>query len=110
MLRSYCGQQPQQWLKFLPLVEYEYISSFHGSLQISPFKALYGQECLTPLCLAKPKLSVPSAKETLEEMDCQLQIIKENLKRANNRQKSYADLKRWVQEFKEGHQVFIQVK
>ena len=41
MLRSYCGQQPYQWLKFLPLVEFACISSYHKSLQMSPFKALY---------------------------------------------------------------------
>ena len=84
MLRSYCGQQPRLWLKFLPLVEFAYNSSFHRSLQMSPFKALYGQECLTPLRLANPNLTVPAAKETLEEMDCQLQIIRENLKKAND--------------------------
>ena len=84
MLRSYCDQQPRQWLKFLPLVEFAYNSSFHRSLQMSPFKALYGQEGLTRLRLADPNLSVPAAKETLEEMDHQLQIIRENLKKAND--------------------------
>ena len=63
---------------------------------MSPSKALYGQECLTPLCLTNPNLSVPVAKDTLKEMDHQLQIIRENLKKANNKQKSYADLKRLV--------------
>ena len=29
MLRSYCSQQPQLWIKFLPLVEFAYNSSFH---------------------------------------------------------------------------------
>ena len=42
MLRSYCNQQPQLWLKYLPLVEFAYNSSFHRSLEMSPFKALYG--------------------------------------------------------------------
>ena len=65
---------------------------------MSPFKALYGQECSIPLCLANPNLMVPAAKETLEEMDLQLQIIRENLKKANDRQKSYVDLKSLVQE------------
>ena len=77
---------------------------------MSPFKALYGQECLTPLRLANPNLTVPAAKETLEEIDRQLQIIRENLKKANDQQKSYADLKRSVREFKTGDQVFIRVK
>ena len=72
MLRSYCSQQSRQWFKFLPLVEFAYNSSFRKNLQMSPFKALYGQECVTPLHLANPNLSVPLAKETLEEMDHQL--------------------------------------
>ena len=29
MLRSYCSQQPQLWIKFLPLVEFTYNYSFH---------------------------------------------------------------------------------
>ena len=78
---------------------------------MSPFKDLYGQECLTPLRLANPNLFVPVAKETLEEMDCQLQVMRGNLKKTNDsRQKSYANLKSSMQEFKGGDQVFIQVK
>ena len=110
MLRSYCSQQPRLWLKFLPLVEFAYNSSFHRSLQMSPFKALYGQECLIPLRLADPNLSVPAAKQTLEEMDQQLRLIRENLKRASDRQASYANLKRTPRSFGVGDRVFLRVK
>ena len=77
---------------------------------MSPFKALYRQECLNPLRLTNPNLFVPAAKETLEEMDRQLQTIRENLKKANGRKKSYAYLKRLVQELKGRDKVFIKVK
>ena len=110
MLRSYCNQQPHLWLKFLPLVKFAYNSSFHRSLKMSPFKALYGQVCLTPLRLANPNLFVPAAKETLEEMNRQLHIIRENLKRTNDTQKSFADLKRSMCKFRQGDKVFIRVK
>ena len=66
MLRSYCSQQPCLWLKFLPLVEFAYNSSQHRSLGISPFKSLYGQECLVPYRFVDPNLLVPAAKDTLE--------------------------------------------
>ena len=62
---------------------------------MSPFKALYGQDCLVPYRFADPNLPVPGAKNTLEEMDQQLQVIRETLKRTSDtsdRQKSYADL------------------
>ena len=92
MLRAYCGQQPQNWLKFLPLVEFAYNSSHHQSIGMSPFKALYGQDCPVPYRFADPNLLIPAAKNTLEEMDRQLQIIRETLKKASDRKKSYAYL------------------
>ncbi len=110
MLRSYCSQQPRLWLKFLPLVEFAYNSSFHQSLGTSPFKALYGQDCLVPIRFADPNLPVPAAKNTLEEMDRQLQVIRGALKRASDRQKSYTDLHRSSREFKVGDKVFLRVK
>ena len=58
MLRAYCNRQPSSWVKYLPLVEFAYNSSHHRSLGMSPFKALYGQECLTPLKLSDPLISV----------------------------------------------------
>ena len=109
MLRAYCNRQPSSWVKYLPLVEFAYNSSHHRSLGMSPFKALYGQECLIPLKLSDPLNSVPAAKEMLEDMDLQLKIIRGNLKAASDRQKSYADLKRSVREFAAGEMVFLRV-
>ena len=61
MLRAYCGQQPQLWLKFLPLIEFAYNSSHHQSLGMSPFKDLYGKDCLVPYRFAdQPPTSLPS--------------------------------------------------
>ena len=77
---------------------------------MSPFKALYGQECLVPLRLADPTLHVPAAKSTLEEMDRQILVIRDNLKRASDRQKSYADLHHSTRSFSKGEQVFLRVK
>ena len=110
MLRAYCNQQPRLWIKFLPLVEFAYNSSHHQSLGMSPFKALYGQECLVPYWFANPNLPVPAAKNILEEMDRQLQVIREALKKASDRQKSYADLHRSSRVFKAGDKVFLRVK
>ena len=94
MLRSYYSQQPHLWLNFLPLVEFAYNSLPHRSLGMSPFKALYGQECLVPYRFVDLNLPVPTDKDTLEEMDCQIQIIGQSLKKASDRQKSYANFHR----------------
>ena len=52
---------------------------------MSPFRALYGQDCLVPYKFADPNLPVPAAKDTLEEMDRQMQVIRQSLKRASDR-------------------------
>ena len=59
---------------------------------MSPFKALYRQECLVPYRFANPNLPILAAKDTLEEMDHQIQIIRQSLKKQSDRQKSYANL------------------
>ena len=38
------------WEKHLPLIEFSYNSSFHSSIGMAPFEALYGMPCKTPLC------------------------------------------------------------
>ena len=42
MVRYFYSQKSCQWLNYLPLVEFYYNYSYNRSLQISPFKALYG--------------------------------------------------------------------
>ena len=51
-----------------------------------------------------------AAKEMLEDMDLHLKLIRENLKVASDRQKSYANLKRSAREFVAREMVFLRVK
>ena len=43
---------------------------------MSPFKALYGQESLTPLKLVDPLISILATKVMLEDMYQQLKLIR----------------------------------
>ena len=45
ILRAYCSREPKRWIQYLPLVEYAYNSSYHSSIDMTPFKALYGKDC-----------------------------------------------------------------
>ena len=90
MLHAYCMHEQTKWTRYLYLVEFAYNSSFHKTIGMSPLKALYGQECLTQLKWADPLIQVQASKEMLEEMETQIQLIRQDIKVAQDRQKSYA--------------------
>ncbi|GKD43173.1 putative reverse transcriptase domain-containing protein, partial [Tanacetum coccineum] len=38
------------WVNHLPLVEFSYNNSYHASIKVAPFEALYGRKCHSPVC------------------------------------------------------------
>ncbi|GJR02572.1 putative reverse transcriptase domain-containing protein [Tanacetum coccineum] len=38
------------WNRHLPLVEFSYNNSYHASIKATPFEALYGRKCRSPVC------------------------------------------------------------
>jgi hypothetical protein len=49
MLRACSLQHGSSWDKSLPYVEFSYNNSYQVRLKMSPFEALYGRKCMTPL-------------------------------------------------------------
>jgi hypothetical protein len=49
MLRACALQHGGSWDKSLPYAEFSYINTYQASLKMSPFEALYGRKCMTPL-------------------------------------------------------------
>ena len=74
-LRNYIAGQQRAWVKWLHLGEYCYNTSFHMSIQMSPFMALYGYDAPNFLDLLFGDSRVPKAKDTLQE--CQHYAILE---------------------------------
>nr|GEV14798.1 putative reverse transcriptase domain-containing protein [Tanacetum cinerariifolium] len=54
MLRACMVDSGNGWERHLPLVEFSYNNSYHASIKVSPFEALYGQKCRSPVCWAEP--------------------------------------------------------
>ncbi|MDV3201146.1 MAG: hypothetical protein Q8877_03040, partial [Sweet potato little leaf phytoplasma] len=50
LLRACALEYSESWDQILPLVEFTYNNSFHASIGMAPFEALYGRRCRTPLC------------------------------------------------------------
>ncbi|GJZ80806.1 putative reverse transcriptase domain-containing protein [Tanacetum coccineum] len=83
MLRACVMDFGGSWDTHLPLVEFSYNNSYHTSIKYAPFDALYERKCRSP--------------------------IKERLKTARCRQKSYADKRRKPLDIKVGDRVLLKV-
>ncbi|WMV38025.1 hypothetical protein MTR67_031410 [Solanum verrucosum] len=49
MLRACVMDFGGQWDQHLPLAEFAYNNSYHSSIQMAPFEALYGRRCPSPV-------------------------------------------------------------
>jgi hypothetical protein len=110
MLRMYVMDQPSKWEDYLHLVEFAYNNGHHASLKMSPFEALYGIKCNTPISWDNPADRVIVGPELIKNMEEQMVRINKNLKEAQDRQKSYADRGRIDRQFKVGEHAYLKVK
>ncbi|KAA3484182.1 pol protein [Gossypium australe] len=110
MLRCCVLEFQGSWEKYLPLVEFAYNNSFQSSLKMAPYEALYGRNCRTPLYWAELKESQIHGVDLVRETEEKVKVIRECLKTASDRQKSYADLKQKEIEFQTGDKVFLKKK
>jgi hypothetical protein len=109
MLRACALQHGGSWDKSLPYAEFSYNNSYQASLKMSPFEALYGRKCRTPLYWDQTGEKQFFGPELIQEAEEQVRIIRENLRVAQTRQKSYADNRRRPLEFEEGDYVYLKV-
>jgi hypothetical protein len=76
---------------------------------MSPFETLYGRKCRTPLYWDQTGERHFFGPKLIQEAEEQVRIIRENLRVAQTRQKSYADNRRRPLEFEEGDHVYLKV-
>jgi hypothetical protein len=110
MLRMYVMDKPSKWEDYLQLVEFACNNGYQASLKMSPFEALYGRKCNTPVSWDNPADRVIVGPEFLKEMEEKMLKIKHNLKATQDRKKIYVDKNRTHREFKVGDHVFLKMK
>ena len=49
MLQMFVMDFGGQWNAHLPLIEFAYNNSYHASIKMAPYEALYGIKCISPL-------------------------------------------------------------
>jgi hypothetical protein len=106
MLRACALQYGTSWDKSFPYAEFSYNNSYQQSLKMAPFEALYGRKCRTPLFWDQTGESQVFGTYVLRNAEDQVRVIRENLRVAQSRQKSYADNWRRDLVFKVGEYVY----
>jgi hypothetical protein len=109
MLRACALKHGRSGDKSFPYAEFSYNNSYQASLKMASFEALYGRKCRTPLYWNQTRESQVFGPEILQEAEKQVHIVRENLKTAQSRQKSYADNRRRDLIFEVGDFVYLMV-
>nr|GEY27366.1 putative reverse transcriptase domain, ribonuclease H-like domain, aspartic peptidase domain protein [Tanacetum cinerariifolium] len=109
MLRACAIDFGKGWVNHFPLVEFSYDNSYHASIKATPFEALYGRKCRSPVCWTEVRETQILGPELIQETTEKMIQIKPRMQAARDRQKSYADLKSKPMEFQVGDKVMLKV-
>nr|GEU47533.1 putative ribonuclease H-like domain-containing protein [Tanacetum cinerariifolium] len=109
MLRACVIDFGGSWDTHLPLDEFSYNNSYYSNIRCAPFEALYGRKCKSLVFWAEVGENRFTGLEMVKETTDKVVIIKERLKAAKHRQKSYADNRRKPLEFEGGDRVLVKV-
>ncbi|GJX79172.1 putative reverse transcriptase domain-containing protein [Tanacetum coccineum] len=109
MLRTCVLNFGGSWDVHLPLVEFSYNNCYHSSVRCAPFEALYGRKCRSPIRWTEVGEVQLIEPELVQETTKKISQIKDRLKAARDRQKSYADKRRKPLEFSIGDYILLKV-
>ncbi|TYK00326.1 putative retroelement pol polyprotein [Cucumis melo var. makuwa] len=93
-LRCFCGERLNEWSQWINWAEYWYNTTYHSSIRITPFQAVYGR--LPPPLIYYGDMETPNSTldQQLKERDVALGALKQHLKFAQERMKKQVDAKR----------------
>ena len=106
----YVMDNETHWEKYLPSIYFSYNNSFHSSIGMPPYEFLYGSPSRTLLSWERLEDRVTFGLELIQEMEEHVIQIRQRLKDAHDRHKSYVDAHRIDRSYKGGDQVFIHIR
>ncbi|GJS94412.1 putative reverse transcriptase domain-containing protein [Tanacetum coccineum] len=109
MLRAGVIDSEKGWEKYLPLVEFSYINSYHASIKAAPFEAFYGRKCRSPVCWAEVGDVQLTRPEIIHETTEKIVQMRQHMQAARDRQRSYSNIRRKPLEFQVGDRVMLKV-
>ncbi|GKE66016.1 hypothetical protein Tco_1520177 [Tanacetum coccineum] len=82
-------------------------NSYHASIKATPYEALYGRKCRSPVFWTEVGEAQLTGPKVIQETTEKIVLIKQRMQAAHDRQKSYADQKRKPIEFDVGDRVML---
>jgi hypothetical protein len=99
----------RNWESSLPYAEFSYNNNYQASFKMSPFEALYGRKCQTPLMWSNVGEKTLEGPAFVKEAEEKVALICTRLLEAQSQQKSYTDNRRRELKFEEGDFVYLKV-
>jgi hypothetical protein len=109
MLQASILHFDKSWDKCVSLAEFSYNNSYQASLKMAPFDALYRRRCHTPLNWSETGETTLFGPDIVKDAEEKVQLIQENLKIAQMRQRSYHDKGTAPRHFDVGDYVYLKV-
>lgn len=72
-------------------MELAYNNSYHASMRMTPYEALYGIPCRSLICWDEVGERQLFGPELVEETTARVSVLRENLRVTQSRQKGYTD-------------------
>ena len=89
MLRVCTLDFPRLWAKKVPWMDFRYNNSYHQSLGMSPFEALYGRKCQSPIHWHEAGDIRFLGPKEVDAVSREIETIKRRLQTSIDRQKKY---------------------
>lgn len=109
-LRCFIHACPKQWAHWLHLAEYWYNTSWHSTLNRSPFQVLYGRSPRSLGIDPADACAVTELDDWLQERALMQNVLKQHLSRAQERMKRQADKHRSERQFNVGDMVYLKLQ
>ena len=109
-LQAFTQEKPSSWFDLLSWEEFNYNTSYHSSLKMTPFQALYGRPLPIIPTYSPDSTSIQTFDELLHERDTLLSTLKANLKQAQHRMEQKANRHRCELHYNMGDLILVRLQ
>lgn len=109
-LCCFSAEKPRNWSRFLALTEWNYNTSKHLAIGMTPFEAVYGKSPPSLVDYVSNSTTIASLEELLGHRTQLLNQLRTNLQRVELRMKNQVDQDRTERSYNEDEWVFVKLQ